>query len=106
MGIIIITLEDIIISLYHPGIECVVWCLRSRYYRQSIVLSNVSFPEATSAWKRHCLNWAGKVLVPPPPSPGTVTSVFVTVSQSFHRLNVTSLAEESDIRFKFFTKKV
>jgi len=85
------------------------WSLdgHSRYYRQTILLSNVTAPELNSVWSGHCSNYTGKVRsANPVTGRGSLARVLSDTPLVWHRVAVTSLKESLDQRFKYFTEKI
>jgi len=85
------------------------WCLdgHSRLYRQSVLLSNVPFPELSSLWNSSCTNYAGRRRsCNPVPGSGALSTVLSEVPLVWHRVDVSSLKESVEGRMKYFTEKV
>ncbi|XP_062537994.1 U3 small nucleolar RNA-associated protein 25 homolog [Armigeres subalbatus] len=81
------------------------WCLNgwSRFYRQTIILASHDLPEFRSIFNNKCTNYRGKIRTSNPIKSGSIRHVVVPVSQTFHRIEVSSLDQSFDCKFQHFT---
>ena len=79
---------------------------RSKYLRQSILLSRYETPEFRSLFNRSLYNVEGKIRVERTDFEGVLGGVRKGVKQVFTRLKGEDALEELEARFKFFTQTV
>ncbi|XP_041468149.1 digestive organ expansion factor homolog [Lytechinus variegatus] len=84
------------------------WALNkwNKYYRQTLIFSNINTPEINALASKHCSNMAGRVLVNNVPSLGSIGQVAVQLPQVFHKLECDSYASSHEKRFQFFISKI
>lgn len=84
------------------------WCLDglSKFYRQTILLSQVNTPNLLSLFNKYCFNYAGKVIVKNQTSQGSISKILIQLPQVFQRFDASSYQSASDERFAFFTSKI
>ncbi|XP_058801898.1 U3 small nucleolar RNA-associated protein 25 homolog [Phymastichus coffea] len=84
------------------------WCVNgwSKYYRQTLIFSNIHLPEIHGIFNKKCFNYAGKVKVVNPTLVGSAAQVILQIPQVFHRFNVNDYSKAIDIRFEFFITKI
>lgn len=83
------------------------WCLNGwgKFYRQSIILSELGNPDISSFFNRYCVNRRGRVKARHNYT-DRVCQVLVPARQVFTRFNVNSVQTLDDERFDFFVKHV
>ncbi len=83
------------------------WCLdgAGRAFRQTVLLSSFSFPEANALLGRHCGNWAGRAVLrvrhevhtcPSGPSLCNIASVETSASRYDCRTLTTRITKDSE----------
>ncbi|XP_023245197.1 digestive organ expansion factor homolog [Copidosoma floridanum] len=77
----------------------------SKYYRQTLIFSQIQLPEILGIFNKRCFNYAGKLKVVNP-LPGTISQVMVQIPQVFNRFNAKDHLTAIEARFDFFTKKI
>ncbi|CAG8522914.1 5532_t:CDS:10 [Paraglomus brasilianum] len=77
---------------------------RSKYLRQTIVLSDFLTPEMNSLFNKRMLNIAGKLKMRQTYE-GAILDVIPDVNQIFMRIDCSSMKEADDARFKYFVEK-
>ncbi|KAG0230411.1 rRNA-binding ribosome biosynthesis protein utp25 [Actinomortierella wolfii] len=77
---------------------------RSKYLRQTIMISSFPTPEINAIFKKHSRNVAGKLRITQAYEHGTIVDVIPQVQQSFNRIEVRSLVQADDARFQYFIK--
>lgn len=84
------------------------WALNgwSKFFRQTLLFSQLSCPEIKAVVNKHCKNFAGLVSVTNPTIDGAICQVATQLQQVFHRMKVDSFISDADERFKFFTTKI
>ncbi|XP_063958961.1 U3 small nucleolar RNA-associated protein 25 homolog [Lytechinus pictus] len=84
------------------------WALNkwNKYYRQTLIFSNINTPEINALASKHCSNMAGRVLVNNVPSLGSIGQVAVQLPQVFHKVECDSFASSHEKRFQFFISKI
>ncbi|KAK2589163.1 hypothetical protein KPH14_001981 [Odynerus spinipes] len=84
------------------------WCVNgwTKYYRQTLIFSAIQLPELHGVFNKKCFNYAGKVKVVNPVTPGSICQVIVQVPQVFHKFNATSHSQSLEGRMEFFVKKI
>lgn len=84
------------------------WCLNgwSRFYRQTLLFSSHELAEFRSLFNSRCSNYRGKIRMLNPIESGTIKHVAVKISQSFHRIDVSSIQSSFDQRFDYFIKTI
>ena len=84
------------------------WCVNgwTKYYRQTLIFSSIHVPEIYGVFNKKCYNYAGKVKVINPVSPGSICQVIVQVPQVFHRFETLSHSQALDQRMEFFVTKI
>lgn len=84
------------------------WCVNgwTKYYRQTLIFSSIHVPEIYGVFNKKCYNYAGKVKVINPVSPGSICQVVVQVPQVFHRFETLSHSQALDQRMEFFATKI
>lgn len=78
---------------------------KTKYVRQTILISHLSAPELNSLATIYGKNVAGKVKITKDYE-GSITDVIVQAPQVFHRVPVSSLMNSADVRFNFFIAKI
>ena len=78
----------------------------ARYLRQTIVLTAYNTPEINRLFGRHMLNIAGKVKICKESYEGAMLDLRIQVKQTFSRYDATTLSEDPDARFIFFTTTI
>ena len=78
---------------------------RSKFYRQTIVLSSHLTPDIQALVRRFCFNFSGRLTVQPTYE-GCISRIVSQVPQVFHRFECESFSQMSDARFAFFVEKV
>ncbi|KAG0280925.1 rRNA-binding ribosome biosynthesis protein utp25 [Linnemannia exigua] len=80
------------------------WCLdgRSKYTRQTIMISNFLTPEINSFFKKFSRNVAGKLKITQPYQDGSIVDVVPLVQQNFNRIETRTLAQADENRFQYF----
>lgn len=74
----------------------------SKFYRQTILISEHNDPELKSIFHKSCQNFAGRVHFSRKSYEGTINQVLVPAKQVFKRLEVPSIVALSDTRFTYF----
>ncbi|XP_023214340.1 digestive organ expansion factor homolog [Centruroides sculpturatus] len=84
------------------------WCLDglSKFYRQTILLSQVITPHLLSLFNKHCFNYAGKIIVKNQIFHGSISKILVQLPQVFQQFDASSYQSASDERFSFFISKI
>lgn len=84
------------------------WCVNgwSKYYRQTLIFSAIQLPEIHGIFNKKCFNYAGKVKVVNPVSPGSICQVVIQVPQVFHKFNTISHSQSLEGRMEFFIKNI
>ena len=84
------------------------WSLNgwSRLYRQTLVFSEFDLQPLRALLSRHCLNYAGQMLVKPASSKCSWTQVVVRMRHEFCRFYADSPVHVDDRRFEYFTSKI
>ncbi|XP_076164404.1 U3 small nucleolar RNA-associated protein 25 homolog isoform X2 [Ptiloglossa arizonensis] len=84
------------------------WCVNgwTKYYRQTLIFSNIHVPEIYGIFNKRCYNYAGKIKVINPISPGSICHVVVQVPQVFHRFETGSHSQALEHRMNFFITKI
>ncbi|XP_064621893.1 U3 small nucleolar RNA-associated protein 25 homolog [Lineus longissimus] len=84
------------------------WTLNgwSKYYRQTLIFSSLVTPEINALFNKHSQNYAGKVMVMKPPTPGTICQIVTLLPQVFQRVHAESYSQLADARFQYFIQKV
>lgn len=90
------------------------WALngQGRFYRQTVILSDVAAPELRSVFAKYCNNYAGSVQFRPVvPSNGCLSEISLYLPQAFHRLPIAGSsavdsAIDADARFAYFTRRI
>lgn len=80
------------------------WCLdgRSKYVRQTVVISNILTPEINALFKKHSRNVAGKMKITQAYEHGSIVDVVPLVQQNFNRIETRTLAQADENRFQYF----
>ncbi|KAF9187162.1 rRNA-binding ribosome biosynthesis protein utp25 [Haplosporangium sp. Z 767] len=80
------------------------WCLdgRSKYVRQTVLLSNFQTPEINALFKKFSRNVAGKLRITQAYEHGSIVDVVPLVQQNFSRIETKTLAQADDVRFQYF----
>ncbi|KAF9917621.1 rRNA-binding ribosome biosynthesis protein utp25 [Linnemannia zychae] len=80
------------------------WCLdgRSKYVRQTVMISDFLTPEINSFFKKFSRNVAGKLKISQPYTDGSIVDVVPLVQQNFNRIETRTLAQADDNRFQYF----
>jgi U3 small nucleolar RNA-associated protein 25 len=83
------------------------WVLQgwSKYYRQSIIMSEHNDPELKSIFHKYCSNYAGRLQVTRAYD-GHINDVLVPAKQIFRRIDVKSAESMADDRFEFFKETI
>ncbi|XP_071963491.1 U3 small nucleolar RNA-associated protein 25 homolog [Antedon mediterranea] len=83
------------------------WTLNdwSSYYRQTLILSEVSTPEVNALFNKKCRNFSGRVAVETKHIE-SICHVTTQLPQVFHKLECNCYSEDAQKRFDFFIKKV
>ncbi|XP_014769386.1 U3 small nucleolar RNA-associated protein 25 homolog isoform X1 [Octopus bimaculoides] len=84
------------------------WALNSwnKYYRQTLILSSLSSPPINVLFNKCSLNYAGKLMVCPSTTDGSICQVALQIPMIFHRIECSSYSQSVDIRFNTFIKKI
>lgn len=84
------------------------WCVNgwTKYYRQTLIFSSIHVPEIYGIFNKKCYNYAGKVKIINPISPGSICQVAVQIPQVFHRFDTSSHSQALEYRMEFFTTKI
>lgn len=77
----------------------------SKYYRQTLIFSQIHLPEIQGLFNKRCFNYAGKVKIVNL-MVGTVSQVMVQVPQVFQRFNANDHLKAIEARFDYFIKKI
>ncbi|CAG8432805.1 11485_t:CDS:10 [Diversispora eburnea] len=77
---------------------------RSKYFRQTIIISEYLTPEINALFNKQMLNIAGKLKIKRHYE-GTILEVIPQIKQIFIRIDSPSISEDDDIRFKYFTEQ-
>jgi U3 small nucleolar RNA-associated protein 25 len=78
----------------------------SKYYRQTVVCSNVMTPEMNALFNHLCFNTKGKIKTRNLAEVGTIAQVVPKVKQTWQRLNCDSFSELADMRFNYFVNEL
>ncbi|KAG0204610.1 rRNA-binding ribosome biosynthesis protein utp25 [Mortierella sp. GBA30] len=80
------------------------WCLdgRSKYVRQTVVVSNFLTPEINALFKKFSRNVAGKMKITQAYEHGSIVDVVPLVQQNFNRIDTRTLAQADENRFQYF----
>ncbi|CAA7398767.1 unnamed protein product [Spirodela intermedia] len=78
---------------------------QSRFYRQTILLSDFLNPDMNSLFNHHCFNHEGKVKMMYHHK-GVLPKILLPVKQVYERFNASSIDVIDDARFDYFVKKV
>ncbi|KAK1836203.1 hypothetical protein QBC39DRAFT_339060 [Podospora conica] len=78
---------------------------QAKHFRQTIIFSAFNTPELSNLVRTHCSNWAGKARLQEA-YPGVIQHLGVKARQTFNRFDVSSVADEPDARFDYFTKAI
>ncbi|XP_077968040.1 U3 small nucleolar RNA-associated protein 25 homolog [Styela clava] len=79
---------------------------RNKFYRQTVVISNVHLPQISSIFTKWCCNYKGFVKTENIPEKGNICAIAKQLPQVFHKLSAPSLVESSEARFRFFVDKL
>ncbi|XP_060826908.1 U3 small nucleolar RNA-associated protein 25 homolog [Bombus pascuorum] len=84
------------------------WCANgwTKYYRQTLIFSSIHVPEIYGVFNKKCYNYAGKVKIINPISPGSICQVAVQIPQVFHRFDTSSHSQALEYRMEFFIAKI
>ncbi|XP_076234482.1 U3 small nucleolar RNA-associated protein 25 homolog [Calliopsis andreniformis] len=84
------------------------WCVNgwTKYYRQTLIFSNIHVPEIYGVFNKKCYNYSGKIKVINPISPGSICQVVVQIPQVFHRFEASSHPQALEQRMEFFITKI
>ncbi|XP_052900530.1 U3 small nucleolar RNA-associated protein 25 homolog [Anopheles moucheti] len=84
------------------------WCLNgwSKFYRQTILLSEFELPEFRWLYNKHFHNYRGKVRSCKRTLTGTIKQVAVRVPQNFQRVETTTFGGVGTARFSHFVNVV
>lgn len=84
------------------------WCVNgwTKYYRQTLIFSNIETPYINTLLMRKCFNYAGQVKVANALEPGTIRDVTIKVPQVFYRFDASDLCQAIDSRLDFFLKEI
>ncbi|XP_076637307.1 U3 small nucleolar RNA-associated protein 25 homolog isoform X2 [Colletes latitarsis] len=84
------------------------WCVNgwTKYYRQTLIFSSIHVPEIYGIFNKRCYNYAGKIKVINPISPGSICHVVVQIPQVFHRFETSSHSQALEHRMDFFIGKI
>ncbi|XP_054011268.1 U3 small nucleolar RNA-associated protein 25 homolog [Hylaeus anthracinus] len=84
------------------------WCVNgwAKYYRQTLIFSSIHVPEIYGIFNKRCYNYAGKIKVINPVSPGSICHVVVQVPQVFHKFEASSHSQALEHRMEFFITKI
>ncbi|XP_003491353.1 digestive organ expansion factor homolog [Bombus impatiens] len=84
------------------------WCVNgwTKYYRQTLIFSSIHVPEIYGIFNKKCYNYAGKVKIINPISPGSICQVAVQIPQVFHRFDTSSHSQALEYRMEFFTTMI
>ncbi|KAF9970800.1 hypothetical protein BGZ73_006419 [Actinomortierella ambigua] len=77
---------------------------RSKYLRQTVLISSFPTPEINALFKKYSRNVGGKMRVTQAYEHGSIVDVIPQVQQSFNRIEVRSLVNADDSRFQYFIK--
>jgi len=78
----------------------------NKYYRQTVLVSSVPFPELNSVYNRHCHNYNGRVRVVNPVESSAISRVFSEVPLVFHKVSTSSPKEALEDRFSYFKQLI
>ena len=79
---------------------------QAKYFRQNIILSAFNTPELSELLRSHCHNWRGKVRVQKDYHGAMLRMMGHKTKQSFSRFEPSTVQQEPDARFDYFTKAV
>ncbi|RUP44070.1 hypothetical protein BC936DRAFT_149979 [Jimgerdemannia flammicorona] len=79
---------------------------RAKHLRQTLIFSDFLTPEINALFNKHCKNVGGRLKIRLAAYKGSIVDVVPQVQQIFTRIETPSLAEEADVRFKYFVEKV
>nr|XP_054757978.1 U3 small nucleolar RNA-associated protein 25 homolog [Lytechinus pictus] len=84
------------------------WALNkwNKYYRQTLIFSNINTPEINALASKHCSNMAGRVSVNNVPSLGSIGQVAVQLPQVFHARTCRTFYSKSPIQEIFFILQI
>ncbi|XP_071553598.1 U3 small nucleolar RNA-associated protein 25 homolog [Temnothorax nylanderi] len=84
------------------------WCVNgwTKYYRQTLIFSNIETPYINTLLIRKCFNYAGQVKVANALEPGSIRDVTIKVPQVFYRFDASDLCQAIDSRLDFFLKEI
>lgn len=84
------------------------WCLNgwSRFYRQTLLFASHELAEFRSLFNTRCYNYRGKVRLMNPIENGSIKHVAVSIPQTFHRIDVSSIQSSFDQRFEYFINNI
>ncbi|XP_071834917.1 U3 small nucleolar RNA-associated protein 25 homolog [Apostichopus japonicus] len=84
------------------------WALNgwTKFYRQSLLFSQLSCPEIKAVMNKYCRNFSGQLSVSNPTVDGSICQVATELQQVFQRIKVDSFINDPDERFKHFTTKI
>ncbi|XP_074655131.1 U3 small nucleolar RNA-associated protein 25 homolog [Tubulanus polymorphus] len=85
------------------------WTLNgwAKFYRQTLIFSDLQTPEINALFNKHCTNYAGKIIVQKSQAAvGSICQIVAQIPQVFHRIDCQTFAEVPDARFKFFVTKI
>ncbi|XP_050079764.1 U3 small nucleolar RNA-associated protein 25 homolog [Anopheles maculipalpis] len=84
------------------------WCLKgwSKFYRQTVLLSEFELSEFRELFNKHFHNYRGKVRSTKYAAPGSMEHVMVNIPQTFHRIREDTVQETGKERFAYFVKMI
>ncbi|XP_051149332.1 protein NUCLEOLAR FACTOR 1 [Andrographis paniculata] len=78
---------------------------QARFYRQTVILSSHPNPDINALFNKHCLNYRGKVKLECKYK-GVLPKILIQARQIYERLDISSIEEADEARFKYFCDKV
>ncbi|GAB1607457.1 hypothetical protein Ahia01_001029200, partial [Argonauta hians] len=78
----------------------------NKYYRQTLILSSLIAPQINVIFNKYCFNYAGKLMLCPTVTNGSICQVALQIPMIFHRVESHSYSESVDSRFETFIKKI
>lgn len=84
------------------------WCVNgwTKYYRQTLIFSNIELPHINVILNRKCFNYAGRIKVANRIEPGSIRQVIIKVPQVFYKFDATDVVQAIDARMEFFLKEM
>lgn len=84
------------------------WCVNgwTKYYRQTLIFSDIETPYINTLLNKKCFNYAGQVKVANALEPGSIRDVTIKIPQVFYRFDASDLCQAIDSRLDFFLKEI